>query len=159
MGKAKVATTGEVYGIEFYVDPTDFQFVVPSIDKKFDGYGAMCRSIEASAEKIKKAKRRTLDLNACGIKDHWSDDLEVIAFRVVGVHAGNGHIVTEPRIDNRDLPYRIFPATARASGFQTWIVNATDSDDAIARYDRGEGEFEDNEVEVTALGEPEASEV
>jgi hypothetical protein len=121
--EAKPVMTGEAYGIEFYVDPNDFKFVVESIAKRFDSYKQMCDSIERSAEKIKKAKRRTCDLlvrgKVCTKKyNKWrSSEYETMTFRVVGLHAGHGALITEPKglaveIDRWDDNEAVYPEAA-----------------------------------------------
>jgi hypothetical protein len=120
--EAKPVMTGEAYGIEFYVDQNDFKFVVESIAKRFDSYKQMCDSIERSAEKIKKAKRRTCDLlvrgKVCTKKNSWRpNEYETMTFRVVGLHAGHGALITEPKglaveIDRWDDNAAVYPEAA-----------------------------------------------
>lgn len=54
--------------------------------------------------------------------------------------------------------FRIICAVERASGNQTWLVDADSREDALKRYKAGEGVFEAEEVEVTDLGEPDVYE-
>lgn len=48
----------------------------------------------------------------------------------------------------------IVTSVEHAEGTQTWWVDATSSDEALAKFEAGDGEIYSNEVEVTKLGEP-----
>lgn len=51
--------------------------------------------------------------------------------------------------------YLICTPVVRASGTQHWRVTASSPEEALEKHRRGQSDFEFEEVEVTALGEPE----
>lgn len=55
--------------------------------------------------------------------------------------------------------YRIIQEVKRASGWQSWTVEAQNAEEALSKHRAGESEFEDSEVEVTSLEEPEIREI
>ncbi len=58
---------------------------------------------------------------------------------------------------NADLKeYLVTVSVKAARGTQMYTVNATSAEDAVSRFHNGEGEFVDQEIEVTDLGEAEA---
>lgn len=61
---------------------------------------------------------------------------------------------TPPAIKHK---YRLVCAVTSAAGYQCWTVNAASEAEAIALHRAGKSEFEDQELEVTDLGEPEVS--
>ncbi len=50
--------------------------------------------------------------------------------------------------------YTILVSVEHASGWQTWTVDADNEEEAIAKFNSGEGEPSEQEVEVTAIGQP-----
>lgn len=47
----------------------------------------------------------------------------------------------------------------KAKGWQCWTVHAFDKNDALRRFNSGDGEFEEEEIEVISLGDPEVTEI
>lgn len=55
--------------------------------------------------------------------------------------------------------FRITQSVRNASGWQAWTVRANTEHEALLLHKKGKSEFEDQEVEVTALDEPETEEI
>jgi hypothetical protein len=55
--------------------------------------------------------------------------------------------------------YRITVPVTRASGWQTYTVKAESITEALIAHQNGDSDFEDEELEVTNLGEPEVEEL
>ena len=49
--------------------------------------------------------------------------------------------------------YMITVNVESASGTQDWVVEAESAEDALERYNNGEGDIEYSEIEVTQLGD------
>lgn len=84
----KAQATGEVLGVEFYVDE-NWKFVVPELGSSHKSYDLMCDAIEKSQKEIQKSRTIKLDL-ACVSSTAQP-------FRVVGIHAGHGKPLTTPQ--------------------------------------------------------------
>ncbi len=99
--------TGTVYGFDFYVDAESFKFVVPALEKKFDGYTAMCESIERQEKELKRAATRRIKVPVFDDKGR--------EFNVTGFHSGNGALLTDgkklERFESREW---VVPIAAKA---------------------------------------------
>lgn len=56
------------------------------------------------------------------------------------------------------MKYRITCEVKQTHGEQTFLVDADSEDDALAKHKDGLSEFEAEEIEVVALGEPRVEE-
>jgi hypothetical protein len=73
------------------------------------------------------------------------------------VGAGSGQ--EEQSAEVWTVKYRLTCAVTSAHGAQTFTVEASSPDEAIAKHKLGESEFEEEEVEVMSLGEPDVEEI
>jgi len=55
--------------------------------------------------------------------------------------------------------FRVRCDVDNVNGYQSWIVEASSKEEAILKYEKGEGEFEAEELEVTSLDPPDISAV
>ena len=53
--------------------------------------------------------------------------------------------------------YQILVPVKKATGHQTFLVEAESENEALAKYEAGQASFEGEEIEVGSLGEPEVS--
>ena len=52
------------------------------------------------------------------------------------------------------MKYLIETAVLRAEGSQTWVVEADSPEEALERFDSGDGDIVESNVDVTAIGDP-----
>lgn len=97
---------GEIGGVEFHVD-NRWRFCV--FDRAYDTYKEMCEAIERKEKADEAIARRKVNLSVL-----TRDGKEV---KITGVHAGNGTVITKPKVDlgrHGDTCYPVVPWIAEA---------------------------------------------
>ena len=57
------------------------------------------------------------------------------------------------------MKYRIILPIKKASGFQSWIVEAMSKREALQKFNMGKGQFEKEFIEAVGLGKPKVEKI